>query len=152
MSTRRMRPPAPKRQRCPLAAPSTRNAFAPAIAFHYQGAPPARIRPRRSGRGAASRPSKRKEARERFAEVLQLAHDCGAAGLEELARTELAATGARPRKAVFTGVESLTPSELRVARIAAEGMTNREIAQALTVTEKTVETHLRGSIEMSAWI
>lgn len=33
--------------------------------------------------------------------------------------------------------------ELRVAQMAAEGMTNREIAQALTVTEKTVETHLR---------
>ena len=49
--------------------------------------------------------------------------------MEELARTELAATGARPRKAVFIGVESLTPSELRVAQIAAEGMTNREIAQ-----------------------
>jgi DNA-binding NarL/FixJ family response regulator len=48
----------------------------------------------------------------------------------------------RPRKAVFTGVESLTPSELRVARLAAEGMTNREIAQSLTVTAKTVETHL----------
>jgi DNA-binding NarL/FixJ family response regulator len=92
---------------------------------------------------ALRRANKRKEAREPLREALQLAHDCGAAGLEELVRTELAATGARPRKAVFTGVESLTPSELRVARIAAEGMTNREIAQALTVTEKTVETHLR---------
>ena len=48
-----------------------------------------------------------------------------------------------PRKAVYSGVESLTPSELRVARMAAEGKTNREIAQALTVTEKTIETHMR---------
>ena len=44
---------------------------------------------------------------------------------------------------MFSGVESLTPSELRVARLAVEGMTNREIAQNLTVTTKTVETHLR---------
>ncbi len=94
--------------------------------------------------GAALRRANfRKEAREPLREALELAHRSGAAPLEERARTELAATGARPRKAVFTGVESLTPSELRVARMAADEMTNREIAQALTVTAKTVETHLR---------
>jgi DNA-binding CsgD family transcriptional regulator len=94
--------------------------------------------------GAALRRANfRKEAREPLREALELAHRCGAVPLEERARTELAATGARPRKAVFTGVESLTPSELRVARLAAGGMTNREIAQSLTVTAKTVETHLR---------
>jgi DNA-binding CsgD family transcriptional regulator len=76
-------------------------------------------------------------------EGLDLAHRCGAAPLEERARAELTATGARPRKAVLSGVESLTPSELRVARMAAEGMTNREIAQSLFATAKTVETHLR---------
>jgi DNA-binding NarL/FixJ family response regulator len=92
---------------------------------------------------ALRRANRRKDARGPLREALQLAHRCGAAGLEERARTELAATGARPRKAVLSGVESLTPSELRVARIAAKGMTNREVAQALTVTEKTVETHLR---------
>jgi len=43
----------------------------------------------------------------------------------------------------LTGVESLTPSELRVARLAADGLTNRDIAQQLYVTTKTVETHLR---------
>lgn len=94
--------------------------------------------------GAALRRANfRKEAREPLREALELAHRCGARPLEEQARVELAATGARPRKAVFTGVESLTPSELRVARLAAEGMTNREIAQSLTVTTKTVETHMR---------
>lgn len=94
--------------------------------------------------GAALRRANfRKEAREPLREALELAHRCGAAPLEERARTELAATGARPRKAVYSGVESLTPSELRVARMATEGMTNREIAQALTVTGKTVETHMR---------
>jgi len=94
--------------------------------------------------GAALRRANfRKEAREPLREALELAHRCGARPLEERARVELAATGARPRKAVFTGVESLTPSELRVARMAADGMTNREIAQALTVTAKTIETHMR---------
>jgi len=94
--------------------------------------------------GAALRRANfRKDAREPLREALELAHRCGARPLEERARVELAATGARPRKAVFTGVESLTPSELRVARLAAEGMTNREIAQSLTVTAKTIETHLR---------
>jgi len=92
---------------------------------------------------ALRRANQRKEAREPLREGLEIAHRCGAIPLEERARTELAATGARPRKAVFSGVESLTPSELRVARLAASGRTNREIAQSLTVTEKTIETHMR---------
>ena len=92
---------------------------------------------------ALRRANRRKEARGPLREGLDRAHRCGAKALEERARTELEATGARPRKAVLTGVESLTPSERRVARMAAEGMTNREIAQSLFVTAKTVETHLR---------
>jgi len=96
------------------------------------------------GLGAAlRRANRRKEAREPLREGLDLAHRRGAAPLEQRARTELEATGARPRKAVLSGVDSLTPSELRVARMAAGGMTNREIAQDLFVTAKTVETHLR---------
>ena len=92
---------------------------------------------------ALRRANRRGEARAPLREGLDLAHRCGAAALEERARTELTATGARPRKTVLSGVESLTPSELRVARMAAEGMTNREIAQSLFVTAKTIETHLR---------
>jgi DNA-binding CsgD family transcriptional regulator len=92
---------------------------------------------------ALRRANHRREAREPLRDGLDLAHRCGATPLAERARTELAATGARPRKAVLSGVESLTPSELRVARMATEGMTNREIAQGLFVTQKTVETHLR---------
>lgn len=89
---------------------------------------------RRSG-GAAS-------ARGPLSEALDLAARCGARGLATRARDELRATGARPRSEWRTGVEALTPSELRVARLAAEGRTNREIAQALYVTLKTVEGHL----------
>jgi DNA-binding NarL/FixJ family response regulator len=62
--------------------------------------------------------------------------------LAERAHTELAATGTRPRRIALSGVEALTPSEQRVAAMAAEGMTNRDIAQALFVTPKTIEVHL----------
>ncbi len=55
---------------------------------------------------------------------------------------ELVATGARPRRLSVSGVEALTPSERRIAAMAAEGMANREIAQALFVTQRTVEMHL----------
>ena len=67
---------------------------------------------------------------------------CGALRLAGRAREELVAAGARPRRAALSGRDALTPSERRVAQLAADGMTNREIAQALFVTEKTVETHL----------
>src|SRR4051794_25780364 len=50
------------------------------------------------------------------------------------ADTELRATGARPRRAVLSGTESLTASERRVAELAASGMSNRDIAQSLFVT------------------
>jgi ATP/maltotriose-dependent transcriptional regulator MalT len=91
---------------------------------------------------ALRRANRRRESREPLQAGMQLAHRCGAAPLEERARTELAATGARPRKVMLSGVESLTPSELRVAKLATKGMTNREIAQTLFVTVKTVEYHL----------
>jgi DNA-binding CsgD family transcriptional regulator len=91
---------------------------------------------------ALRRENHRAEAREVLKEALDLAHRCGAAAIAERARSELSATGARPRRETLTGIDSLTPSELRVARMAAEGMGNKEIAQALFVTVKTVETHL----------
>ena len=50
--------------------------------------------------------------------------------------------GARPRRDAASGQDALTGSELRVARMAADGMTNREIAQDLFVSLRTVETHL----------
>ena len=71
-----------------------------------------------------------------------LAARCGAFALERRARSELAAIGVRPRAVERAGADSLTPSELRVVELAATGGTNREIAQTLFVTEKTVETHL----------
>jgi DNA-binding CsgD family transcriptional regulator len=58
------------------------------------------------------------------------------------ALTTLAATGARPRRVVLAGVDALTASERRVAELAAQGLTNREIAQSLFITARTVEGHL----------
>jgi len=88
------------------------------------------------------RAGQRAAAREPLAEALELALRCGASRLAARAREELKATGARPRREWRTGVEALTPSELRIVRLAAEGRTNREIAQELYVTLKTVEGHL----------
>lgn len=73
---------------------------------------------------------------------LDLASRCGALVVADRAREELVAAGARPRRERLSGPDSLTASELRVARMAAEGRSNPEIAQALFVTRRTVEVHL----------
>jgi len=84
----------------------------------------------------------RTAAREPLLDGLTRATRCGARTLERRARAELAAIGVRPRGIDGAGPDSLTASERRVAELAAKGGTNREIAQTLFVTEKTVETHL----------
>jgi DNA-binding CsgD family transcriptional regulator len=91
---------------------------------------------------ALRRAGRRVDAREPLRVAVELAQSCGATPLAEGARAELVAAGAKPRRQALSGAESLTPSELRVAAMAAEGMTNRDIAQNLFVTPKTVEVHL----------
>jgi class 3 adenylate cyclase/DNA-binding CsgD family transcriptional regulator len=91
---------------------------------------------------ALRRGNHRSDAREFLRLGVELAHKLGATALADRAQTELAATGARPRRLMLTGVDSLTPSERRVAEMAADNMTNKDIAQALFVTPKTVEVHL----------
>jgi DNA-binding CsgD family transcriptional regulator len=88
------------------------------------------------------RAAERIAAREPLREGLDLAVRCGAVRLAERARTELAAAGARPRRERTSGRDSLTPSELRIALLAAEGRTSQEIAQSLFVTTRTIEMHL----------
>jgi DNA-binding CsgD family transcriptional regulator len=93
--------------------------------------------------GAALRRARRRvDSRPHLRQAVALAHRCGAQPLAERARTELVAAGARPRRVALSGIESLTASELRVCQLAARGMSNAEIAQALFVTRRTVETHL----------
>jgi DNA-binding CsgD family transcriptional regulator len=91
---------------------------------------------------ALRRANQRVEARELLRAGVDLARTFGAFRLAERANDEIAATGARPRKVLQTGLDALTASERRVAQLAADGMSNREIAQALFVTIKTVEVHL----------
>ena len=84
----------------------------------------------------------RASAREHLRAALELAQRCGAEPLASKAREDLRATGARLRRVMLIGIESLTPCEQRIARLAAAGLSNPAIAQRLFVTRKTVETHL----------
>jgi DNA-binding CsgD family transcriptional regulator len=106
---------------------------------------PARLEHARSlvnlGAGLRER-GQHQAAREYLAQGLDIAYGRGAVPLAELARSELVASGARPRRASTRGPDALTPAEARAARMAADGLSNREIAQALFVSTKTVEGQL----------
>jgi DNA-binding CsgD family transcriptional regulator len=88
------------------------------------------------------RRNQRSDARHLLRQAIDTAHHVGATALAERAGTELRATGAKPRRVRLTGLEALTASERRIAELAASGLTNREIAQTLFVTDRTVEGHL----------
>jgi DNA-binding CsgD family transcriptional regulator/Flp pilus assembly protein TadD len=94
---------------------------------------------------ALRRAGRRADAREPLREALALARACGADAVAVRAHEELVTAGARPRRDPFESRNNLTASELRVARLAAEGTPNREIAQTLFLTENTIETHLRSA-------
>jgi ATP/maltotriose-dependent transcriptional regulator MalT len=91
---------------------------------------------------ALRRQDQRTEACDVLRDGMDLAHRCGAVPLADRAAAELRAAGARPRRRVTTGADALTAAERRVAEFAATGMTNKEIAQSLFVTLRTVEMHL----------
>ena len=145
-----LRRPAPARRRTPSSAAAAveRDASLELLkeAVELLGKSPARLDDalaryelgeelRRAGHRAA--------ARERLTEALELALACGASAVATRSHDELVAAGARPRRDPIESRSNLTASELRVAGMAAGGMTNREIAQALFLTEKTIENHLR---------
>jgi DNA-binding CsgD family transcriptional regulator len=96
---------------------------------------------------AMRRAGRRADARAPLREALELARRCGATGLAKRAHEELAATGEKVRRYTPIGVESLTASERRVAELAASGLTNRQIAQTLFLTVKTIETHLAAAYD-----
>jgi DNA-binding CsgD family transcriptional regulator len=91
---------------------------------------------------ALRRANRRAEAREPLREALAMSRRDGALAVARRAHAELEATGEKLRPLLAGGVESLTPSERRVATMAAEGRTNRAIAQELFLTVKTIEAHL----------
>jgi DNA-binding CsgD family transcriptional regulator len=83
-----------------------------------------------------------RDARPALGGALDLAPECGATALEARALDELAAAGARPRRRPRHGPDSLTAAERRVAVLAAQQLSTREIAGALFLSPKTVEGHL----------
>ena len=93
--------------------------------------------------GALRRARRRADARDPLRRALDIAHACGCGLIERQAHEELLAAGGRPRRKELSGADSLTASERRVAELVAKGATNREVAQTLFVTPKTVETHMR---------
>ena len=94
-----------------------------------------------------SRCHRRREGREAERRAITLAGDCGAAALAESAQVELHAGPGRRARDELTGPNALTAAEWRVCRQAVEGRTNREIAEALFVTEKTIERHLSSAYQ-----
>ncbi|MFJ8632333.1 LuxR C-terminal-related transcriptional regulator [Streptomyces sp. NPDC093568] len=84
-----------------------------------------------------------REARSRLGAALVGFERCGARAWADQARGELRANGAASRTRVDGGLSCLTPQQLRIARHVAEGATNREVAQRLAVSTRTVDYHLR---------
>jgi DNA-binding CsgD family transcriptional regulator len=82
------------------------------------------------------RARKKRDAREAIQAALDGFERLGAANWVEKARGELGSISGRRRE------EGLTPAERRVAALVAEGRTNREVAAALFLTERTVASHL----------
>ena len=84
----------------------------------------------------------RADAREPLKEALEIFERLGARGWAERTRTELRATGEQQSRRSETAAEQLTPHELQIAVLVAQGMTNREAAAALFLSPKTIEYHL----------
>jgi DNA-binding CsgD family transcriptional regulator len=91
---------------------------------------------------ALRRANRRADSRDHLRQALDYAHRHGLEPLAARAREELIAGGARPRRRALVGVDALTPSERRIGGMAASGLTNREIANHLFLTVKTVEMHM----------
>ena len=93
---------------------------------------------------ALRRQGARRDARDPLRAALGLARECGADGLAARAAAELAATGAHVPPRPRDGTEALTPSERRITRLAADGLSNKDIARAFFLSV-TIEMHLRNS-------
>jgi len=94
-----------------------------------------------------SRSGRRTEGRDAQRRAIALAGQCGAVALAESTMAGLHAGPGRRARIELTGPDALTAAERRVCRQVAEGQTNREVAQALFVTEKTVERHLSSAYQ-----
>jgi DNA-binding CsgD family transcriptional regulator len=89
------------------------------------------------------RERRRLDARKPLRTALEAFTSMGAEAFARRAERELLATGERARKRTADTLDQLTPQETQIARLAANGHTNREIAAQLFITQSTVEYHLR---------
>jgi DNA-binding NarL/FixJ family response regulator len=89
------------------------------------------------------RQRRRLDAREHLRTAHEFFRDAGVEAFAERARLELEATGERARKRAVDTLDELTPQETQVARLAAQGETNRQIAARLFISASTVEYHMR---------
>jgi DNA-binding CsgD family transcriptional regulator/tetratricopeptide (TPR) repeat protein len=89
------------------------------------------------------RAKRRIDAREQLRAAFEGFDRLGAAPWADRARRELRATGETARKRDISPLAQLTPQELQVARLVADGATNKAVAAQLFVSPKTVEYHLR---------
>jgi DNA-binding NarL/FixJ family response regulator len=89
------------------------------------------------------RENRRVDAREHLRTAYEQLSDIGMEAFAERARNELAATGETVRKRAFDTSAELTPQELQIARLAAEGRSNPQIGSQLFISARTVEWHLR---------
>jgi DNA-binding CsgD family transcriptional regulator len=92
---------------------------------------------------ALRREHRRVDAREQLREAHELLVRCGAMGFAERAARELSATGETVRARTPETIDQLTDQELNVARLAREGLTNRDIGARLFISARTAEYHLR---------
>jgi DNA-binding NarL/FixJ family response regulator len=118
--------------------------FAQALAHHARS-------PRRIDRARTElafgehmrRIRRRVDARTHLRAALETFEEVGAAPWAERARQELRASGETARRRDDSPPTELTPQELQVARLVAEGLSNRDVAARLFVSPRTVEFHLR---------
>ncbi|GAA1200226.1 LuxR family transcriptional regulator [Prauserella alba] len=92
---------------------------------------------------ALRRQRRNREARSVLRDAFRLADDAGAGYWAAQIRDELRAAGDRADETTPSSAEELTPQQERIVRLVADGRTNREIAERLAISRRTVEHHLR---------
>jgi len=130
-----------------LLAPSPQLAdglFLEALSHLRQHAPPfERARTELAYGEFLRRARRRTEARVQLRDALATFEGLNTPLWADRARAELEATGIRARKRDPSTLDTLTPQELRIAKLVAGGASNREVAAQLFLSPKTIEYHLR---------